>query len=152
MVLILAFHVPSEPLNTVGDLVKTLTLDEVVHPSYQHDPHGVLLPVIVKSPGIHQVVDFCPRDGQPINMGSIWGTHYTWITRVVELVEHAVANTDVEPIGHPGEVPDLTCGAEILAIVLRELHTLQHPDLSCRSVAMVDSNRVLRAGLVEGAD
>merc|ERR1711942_403124 len=80
VVLVLAFHIPPEPLNAVGDLVKTFTLDEVVFPSYQHDPHGVLLLVVVESPGIHQVVYFGSRYGQPINMGSICRTYYTWIT------------------------------------------------------------------------
>ena len=72
-------------------------------------------------------------------MGSICRAYYTWITRIVKLMQHAIANRDVEPIGHPCEVTDLTCRAEILTIVLYELNTLQHSDLSSRSVAMVNS-------------
>ena len=82
-------------------------------------------------------------------MRGIWRTHNTWITRVVELMEHAVTNTDVKPIGHPGEVPDLTCRAEILTVVLGKFNTLQYSDLPCRSMAMVDNYRGLSARLVE---
>ena len=85
--------------------------------------------VVLYSPTKIQVRYFAAWDGKPINVGGIRGAHNTTVSRLVKVVKGGVAHTDVEPIGWPGEVGGLTCGAQVQLVLLVILHLLQHPEL-----------------------
>ena len=85
-------------------------------------------------------------------MGAIRRASYTLVSWHMEVVQHAVPQTDVQGTGEPGRVHHLARGAEVQWVGAVILHALHNPDLSSRTMAVVHCLGVERVWLVVGAD
>ena len=108
--------------------------------------------MVLDLPGVQEVGYGATWYGHPVNMKSIRWADNTMLSRLVEGMQLASGDADIEPAGQPGLVGCLAGGAEIVQVFLLVLHTLQDSHLLGRVVEVVDGGRAGRAGLLIGTD
>ena len=75
-------------------------------------------------------------------MRTVGWTDNTLIPRMMEAVELAVRQADIEPVGHPVLVEHHASGAKIVPVVFLVLDSRENSDLLGRVMAMVDRERL----------
>ena len=81
-------------------------------------------------------------------MRGVLGTDNSLLPGLVEVMELACGQADVEAIGHPCLVEHLAGGTEVVQVVPFILNSLQYPDLLGRVVSVVDRDWPIWAGLL----
>ena len=148
---ILVGHVILKSLNFCGEGLVVPTLDKVIKTSNEQDSHGPADPAVLSPPGKEQVLHLGSWDCHPVNVRTVWWTNNSWIPGLVEVVEGAVREADVQPVGHGHPVCLLAGGAQILPVSGGVLHTLQDPNLASRPVVVVHGDWRSVLGLLVGA-
>ena len=82
--------------------------------------------MVVQPPIIQQVLNLSPRDCDPVNMAAVRGAADSLLPGVVEAMESAGAQTDVEVIGQLGRVRHHAGGTEVQRVGPVILHS-PHP-------------------------
>ena len=85
-------------------------------------------------------------------MRAIWGTNYSRLPGLIVVVQAAVADTHVQPVGHVSQVGDVAGGAHVRAVIVGMFSSLQRPDRASRSMSVIDSHGGLRGELLVGAE
>ena len=103
--------------------------------------------MVLDLPGMQEVGYGATWYGHPVNMKSVRWADNTMLSRLVEGMQLASGDADIEPAGQPGLVGCLAGGAEIVQVFLLILHTLQDSHLLGRVVEVVDGGWADRACL-----
>ena len=64
---------------------------QIVYPSHQEDPHGLLGLIVVHIPGVLQGWEGGTRDGNPVHMQTIWGASHARLLRPVKVMKLTVS-------------------------------------------------------------
>ena len=108
--------------------------------------------MVVQPPGVSQLLDGGPWDGDPVHMKVVRGDHHTLLSGVPEVMELAGAHTDIEAIVRPDQVGGLAGWAHVEGVGVVTLHPHHHPDLARGIMVVLDLSGCLWPGLVVGAD
>ena len=108
--------------------------------------------MVVYLPSQQEVSNSAPRYSYPVNMRGVRGAGDPFLPGVVELMELAGGQADIEPIWQPILVGLLAGGTEVVQVVLFVLDSLKYSDLLGRMMTMVYRSWPVRAGLLIRAD
>jgi hypothetical protein len=85
-------------------------------------------------------------------MGAVRGHHHTLLPGVAEVVKHACAHTNIQPIVGSDQVGGLAGGAHVEGVGVVALHPHHDPDLSGRVMVVFHFLLSLWPGLLVRAD
>ena len=152
VVLVLLINGLSEVENAVGDAGVGATLQQVIDPSCEKDPHGGLVLGIVNRPGILEGGDGGSRDSDPVYVEVIRWTDHTRVPWSVELMQLAGTEADVQAIVKPGGVVHHAGGAHVGPVGSGPFYSLHDPGLYGRVVVVEQGNAGQGPGLSVAAN
>ena len=126
--------------------------DQVIHPSHQKNPHGLLGLVVVHIPSVLQGWESGTRDGHPVHMQTVWGTSHARLLGPVKIMELTVSQAHIEAVPWCRFVGPLAGGAHVGPVGCGALDPLHVPDLPGGEVKVVDGDTRQRLGLPIAAD